>query len=94
MWTRCTNCNKAFDFRNKRGAKLSNCKCQCGGSFEMLSHFRGEIKGPHPTNPDYTFTRDGEEYHYGLVNKAGELFVLDIQKRILIPSNLTHDTTK
>lgn len=86
MWARCKNCNKAFDFRNKRGAKLSECKCQCGGNFERLSSFRGEIKGPHPTNSDYTFMRGEEQYHYGLVNKTGDLFVLDIKKRILIPA--------
>lgn len=37
MTARCKKCNAHRDFRNKRGAKLSDMVCSCGGSFELMS---------------------------------------------------------
>lgn len=37
MQARCTKCSAAFDFRNMRGAKLSDFRCKCGGTYERMT---------------------------------------------------------
>lgn len=77
MRARCTTCSEVIEFRNKRGAKLSNYTCKCGGKFEIMS-FANVTEDNLPT---------GMRLYYGnlLKNKAGEVFYWDREKRKAVP---------
>lgn len=76
MTSRCTTCSKSKRFRNHRGAKLSDQRCECGGKLEIIGGSR-ILAGKHPFDDKATFTAqwyDGEFYHAD-VNRKGEYYV-------------------
>ncbi len=77
MLTRCTTCNNWLSFSNRRGAKLLNCRCNCGGSFEKLT--MTQVEGEHPIDPNKGYIHVhgelmGQKYFYAYKNSKGELF--------------------
>lgn len=61
MTIRCTSCSACADFRNKRGAKLSERSCPCGGKYETLaSVWTGEayVYSPRKSDRHYTLNVD------------------------------------
>lgn len=90
MWCRCKKCNGLIDFAKTRGAKLSERKCKCGGSYESLSE--SLVYGRNPYEPGKTRVFDfgpkkGTEYYMTLKNSKGEQFYFDkvTDRVILIP---------
>lgn len=77
MTVRCKDCNKVHSFRNYRGSKLSEKKCDCGGSLEMLGGAHS-LSGKHPFDDSKTHTSkwyEGE-YFYADKNKKGEYYII------------------
>ncbi len=77
MTVRCVGCNKVNYFRNFRGNKLSNHKCECGGDLQMVGGHR-VISGEHPFDKELT-NNDSKwyetPYYLAEANKKGEVFV-------------------
>lgn len=77
MTARCIDCNKSHRFRNQRGAKLSERRCDCGGKLEIIG---GSISllGEHPFDEKCTYedtwTNQGK-FFYADRNRKGEYFV-------------------
>lgn len=42
MTARCIDCNKMNSFRNRRGAKLADQRCSCGGKLEIVGGSHNE----------------------------------------------------
>lgn len=80
MQSRCTKCNKYNNFRNQRGAKLSERKCDAcnSGPLEIMSG-GPTLAGKHPFDQEYTYPPNqwhATEYHYSEKNRKGEIFIL------------------
>jgi len=77
MTVKCTSCNKANYFRNQRGNKLADQKCQCGGSLQMVGgvHY---ISGSHPFDGSKTHESKWYEGQYfaAEANRKGQIFIL------------------
>lgn len=78
MTGRCKKCNKYHRFRNKKGNKLSNYKCDCGGSLELLGGMHA-VSGEHAFDKEQTFNSDYfiGPYYYAEKNKEGKYFILN-----------------
>ena len=77
MTVRCVVCNRVHEFRNHRGSKLSERKCECGGALQMLGGTHS-LSGKHPFDESKTHVSkwwEGE-YFYADKNKRGEYFVI------------------
>jgi hypothetical protein len=76
MKVHCKNCNKAHQFRNQRGNKLSDHRCDCGGQLEMLGGNHA-MAGQHPFDKSKTHLSDYYvgEYYYADKTRKGEYFV-------------------
>lgn len=77
MLVRCKSCSKANEFRNGRGAKMSNYSCtDCGGTLEMVGGSHA-LSGTHPFNPAKTHTSEWYvgTYYYADKNRSGKYFV-------------------
>jgi hypothetical protein len=76
MWSRCIECSKCNKFRNQRGNRLANQRCECGGKLEIVggSH---TLSGKHPFDSNATHTSDWweGEYFYAEANRKKEYFV-------------------
>lgn len=77
MTARCTVCSKSHNFRNRRGARLSDSKCECGGTLELIGGMH-TLSGQHPYDESKTFRGDYiiGNYFYADRNRKGEYFVL------------------
>lgn len=92
MTARCLNCSAHFWFRNQRGAKLSACKCSCGGKYELLSfappiNVTLDLEIPEGITPDFNGSAPLGSL-YPMKNRKGDLFVLDNQTRKYKPIKL------
>ena len=75
MVIRCKRCSKAEKFSNKRGSKISNRICKCGGSFEKLGGMY-KVLGEHPFDKEKTHcSESGSKYFYADKNSNDVLFV-------------------
>jgi hypothetical protein len=94
MWARCKRCDSVIDFRNKRGNKLSNYKCGCGGGYELL--YNCTVIGINPISPSetYNYPKDGiGNKWYGLKNKSGDVFYYNRAERkaVIIPNVVIYE---
>lgn len=75
--SRCIDCNKSNHYRNTRGSKLSDRRCECGGKLEAIGGCH-TLAGEHPLQPQ-TMTYKSEwfegPYFNADVNRKGEYFV-------------------
>lgn len=77
MTARCKTCNKANNFRNQRGAKLSDRRCDCGGTLEIMGG-SPSLAGKHPFRAELTYPANdwfSTEYFYAEKNRSGQFFV-------------------
>lgn len=75
MTARCIQCNKRLHWRNQRGNKLANHKCECGGKYEAVGGHLA-ISGINPFEPEKTHTSEFKigEFYYAEKNRKGEVF--------------------
>lgn len=79
MDAKCKNCNQAYDFHAKKGRKLSEQRCKCGGVFERMIEINNHRHGEaiERDKPIYTYRSSisgeaVEDYQRIWKDKAGK----------------------
>ncbi len=88
MFARCKKDNQIIDFKARKGAKLSKQKCECGGSYERLSHTPIPVEltdNLRSLGIKMHFVEDDIQFFYPLKNNNDELFFNDWPNRRVIP---------
>lgn len=77
---RCIECSRYYNFQNRRGSRLSDRKCQCGGALELVGGMVA-LEGVNPFNEKNTHESDyytsAKKYWYATKNRSGELFYIE-----------------
>lgn len=73
MDSRCVQCSKRIAFRNQRGAKLSERRCDCGGRLEIVGG-NVTIYEENPFEPEKTHEWNGRRFYFTEKNRKGDLF--------------------
>lgn len=80
MKARCTQCNAALKYYNKRGFSLAAQRCHCGGTYQRMKQV--VLNGEAPLQ-QYTQTLMGKKYH-SLYNNGNEKFLYDRANDVFI----------